>query len=76
MSMSGDAAFDLGMMCVQAREMIAPIMDAADKVRSDKTAEGWSAESAEHFALSYYDFVMITFMEGIRQGVQNGSAQE
>ncbi|MBL3664549.1 hypothetical protein JL475_00615 [Streptomyces sp. M2CJ-2] len=50
--------------CMQAKEMIGPILESAEGVKADMIGRGWSEANAEAVATSYVQAMLKTALGG------------
>lgn len=50
--------------CMQAKEVIAPILDSAEGVKADMVGRGWSEVNAERVATSYVQSMLKSAIGG------------
>jgi hypothetical protein len=50
--------------CMQAREVISPILESAEGVKADMVGRGWSEINAERVATSYVQAMLKTAIGG------------
>ncbi|MFS4103746.1 hypothetical protein [Streptomyces sp. PD-S100-1] len=50
--------------CMQAKELIGPILESAEGVKADMVGRGWSEANAERVATSYVQAMLKTALGG------------
>lgn len=62
---SGDAAHEIAQAIVNAREMFAPMDDAALGYRAQLIEAGWPTSVAEQMAAQFFNLLIAMFTKGM-----------
>lgn len=57
---------EVGEACMQARDLLGPVLESAEGVKADMISRGWTPHNAEAVAVAYVQGMLRSVLGGVR----------